>query len=446
MKHYSLSILIALLLFTGCDQILNTQPQQSVSQERALETPEGVKKTLVGAYRALGNSNVYGGRLYLLPDLLGLYDEVSYTGTQPPPREILHKNITEDNGFITDLWLQSYSAINAANSVLSALDILGPDRDRVEGEARFIRAVIYFQLVNVFGRDYSDGDPQQNLGVPLVLTATDEINETANVPRASVEEVYAQVIDDLKTAKTKLEAQPYQYIYADTYVASAFLARVYLQQGKFEPARDEANRVLTEGPYSLVNQYAAAFNNSGSNTTEDVFALQVTTQDGSNALHSVYASINKGGSNSYSVAVTQKHLDYYASGDERSDLFYNEGTADWYTGKWKNRYGNVNLFRLAELYLIRAETNERLNESVGATPLQDFNKIHERAGLPAVSSVTLQDILEERRLELAFEGHFLFDLKRTQGSINGVNWDSPRLIFPIPLRELDANPLLVPNE
>ena len=436
------------LTIGGCGDILDTTPQQAILEGTALNSSANVKKTLKGAYNDLGSGDVYGGRMYLLPDLLGSENEVEYTGTQPPPQEIVQKNITVNNGFVTDLWLDSYEAINVANNVLSALNVVNEtDRDRVEGEAKFIRAIIYFQLVQLFAKDYNDGNPSQNMGVPLTLSPARLISKDDHIPRNSVQQVYEQIIKDLNKAKSKLNQQPPGYVYADTYAASAFLGRVYLQKGAYELARNEANRVITEGPYSLAGNYADAFNHSSVNTSEDIFALQVSTQDGNNALHGSYASLDEAGSRSYSVAVTQQHINLYKTGDSRSNLFYKDDNGNWHTGKWKNQYGNVNVIRLAEMYLIRAEANKRLNETIGATPTEDINTIRNRAGLEdAPRPVTLDDIFKERHRELAFEGHFLFDLKRKEGAIKGISWDAPRLVFPIPQRELDANSELIQNE
>src|SRR5699024_12870488 len=98
-------------------------------------------------------------------------------------------------------------------------------------------------------------------------------------------------------------------------------------------------------------------------------------------------------------------------------------------------------------YLIRAEANKRLNETIGATPTEDINTIRNRAGLEdAPRPVTLDDIFKERHRELAFEGHFTFDLKRKEGAIKGISWDAPSLVVTIPQRELDANSELIQNE
>ena len=441
-----ISVFVIGLMLMACDNVLDTEPKQSISENVALSTSDNVKAVLISAYDNLGDYDEYGGQLYMLPDLMAVGNEANWTGTFEQPGEIFRKNIQVDNSFVRDGWLDGYTTINVANNVLSALDVVNEaDRDRVEGEAKFIRAITYFQLVRLFAKDYNDGDPASNLGVPLTLEATRNINETSQIPRNTVQEVYAQVISDLTDAKNLLSVHPASYPYADTYAASAFLARVYLQQGEYELARDEANRVLSDAssPYQLVDNYSAAFNNSNTNTSEDIFAMQVTTQDGTNSLQTFYASQDNGGRGD--IEIQQAHLNLYESGDERLAFFYDDG-GETRTGKWRNQYGNVNVIRLAEMYLNRAEANSRLGESVGATPTEDINTIRLRADLGTVNSVTLQDILDQRHLELAFEGHFLFDLKRTQGSVGGIPWNSPVLVYPIPQREMDANPELEQND
>lgn len=439
-----LPVLLIGLILLSCDNVLDTEPKQAISEQVALSTSDNVKAVLTSAYDNLGGYYLYGGQMYMLPDLMAVGSEANWTGTFEQPGEIYRADIAVDNSFVREQWLGGYSTINVTNNVLSALDIVNSeDRDRVEGEAKFIRAITYFQLVRLFAKDYSDGDPSSNLGVPLKLKPTRTIDEESQIPRSTVQEVYDQVISDLQDAESLLSQHSPGYVYADNYAATAFLARVYLQQGEYELARDAANRVITNGPYSLVSDYSAVFNNSSSNTSEDIFAMQVTSQDGTNSLQTFYASQDNGGRGD--IEIQQSHLDLYEAGDERLDFFYNDG-GEIRTGKWKDQYGNVNVIRLAEMYLIRAEANQRLGESVGATPTEDINTIRERAGLTPVNSVTLQDILDQRHIELAFEGHFLFDLKRTKGSVSGYAWDAPNLVYPIPQREMDVNPALEQNE
>ena len=115
------------------------------------------------------------------------------------------------------------------------------------------------------------------------------------------------------------------------------------------------------------------------------------------------------------------------------------------TSKYTNQYGNIHVIRLAEMYLIRAEANYRLGTSLGATPLDDINTIRGRAKASALTTVTLDDILLERRRELAFEGFLIHDIKRTKGNVGSLNWNSDKLVFPIPLREMQVNNKLVQN-
>jgi hypothetical protein len=139
------------------------------------------------------------------------------------------------------------------------------------------------------------------------------------------------------------------------------------------------------------------------------------------------------------------HIALYENGDVRKTFFALSGGNN-YTRKHLDRFGNVPVIRLAEMYLTRAEANFRNNTSVGATPLSDVNLIRARVGLPALNAVTLDDITKERYLELAFEGHNLPEAKRLQKSVGSLNWNSPKLILPIPQREMDVNKSLVQNE
>ena len=121
------------------------------------------------------------------------------------------------------------------------------------------------------------------------------------------------------------------------------------------------------------------------------------------------------------------------------------GYDDILTSKYTNQFGNVHVIRLAEMYLIRAESNFRLGTVIGANPLDDINEIRDRAKAPTLISLALEDILLERRKELAFEGFLLHDIKRTQGTVGSLNWNDSKLVFPIPLREMQVNSKLVQN-
>lgn len=180
---------------------------------------------------------------------------------------------------------------------------------------------------------------------------------------------------------------------------------------------------------------------AGQNTSEDIFAMQVTNLTGFNGFNEFYASSTFGGRGD--AAISQDWINAtYEEGDDRKNAFYDDG--DLYTIKFGNLYGNVPVIRLSEMYLIRAESNVRLGSSVGQSPLDDLAVVRTRAGLETTSA-TLADILNERKLEFAFEGFALHDAKRTQTNIGNIAWNANALVFPIPQREMDANKKLVQN-
>ena len=435
---------ITATLFAGCSKTLDTEPTSSISQEQALSTSGNVQAALVGTYSDLGAADIYGARVFVNPDLLGDNDELIWSGTFQGLTQIFNKSIPVDNGFITNTWLTAYTAINGANNVLSALGVVvAKDKDRIEGEAKFIRGLTYFDLVRLYGKAWNDGTPASNPGVPIVLIPTRGIDESNKLARNTVAEVYDQVIKDLTDAEAKLPAT--NGFFATKYSAAAILARVYLQKGDYANAVQAANRVITSGKYSLNATYADEFpyNPGGpiqiSNTPEDIFALQVNPTDGVNDFNTFYSANGRG-----DITITDNHLNLYDPTDDRLNMFY-DLSGSIYSGKFENAAGNVHVTRLAEMYLIRAEGNFRLSTSVGATPLSDINRIRARVLLTPLVSVTLANILKERKLELSFEGFTLHDVKRLQGTVGALPWNSPKLIYPIPDREIKVNSKLTQN-
>jgi hypothetical protein len=174
--------------------------------------------------------------------------------------------------------------------------------------------------------------------------------------------------------------------------------------------------------------------------------MKVTTQDGANALNTYFGTNVGGGTAGRSdCKIENSHLAKYEAGDARGSYFVVVGGRN-YTRKHLDRLGNVPVVRLAEMYLTRAEANYRLGTSIGDTPLADVNRIRNRAGLASLGSISsVNEILNERYIELAFEGNRMHDIKRTRGTQSGTAWNDPKLIFPIPQREIDTNLNLVQN-
>jgi hypothetical protein len=437
----------SLLLLSGCAGQLDVKPLNTIDASSAVATSGDVEALLVGAYDALGDADVYGGNLLRDADLLGDNGEIFFDGTFVAPDEIFRKSLLVNNNQAEATWLDSYRAINVVNNVLANLDVVtDANRDRVEGEAKFIRGTLYFELVRMYAKAWTDGTPSANPGVPLVLSPTTEITEEAKVSRNTVAEVYAQVIKDLTEAEAKLPAT--NGFFATKGAAGAILSRVYLMQQRYPEAANAATRVIASNRYSLLNTadvFDLRENQNGINTPEDIFGMQVTSQDGVNSTNTFYGAAEYGGRGD--ILIENAHLALYEAGDNRAELFYQAQNGEIYTAKWINQYGNVKIVRLAEMYLTRAEANFRNNSSIGAAPATDLNLIRVRAGLAPIpaAALTLPAIMRERRLELAFEGHLIHDIKRTRGTVGALSFDSPKLIFPVPRREIDANSNLVQN-
>lgn len=431
-------------LFAGCEEELNLEPRQQVSTEVAISSGENIQNILIGAYDEAGHAEGYGGQLQMMADLYGFTDEASWVGTFQQPREVFNKRIFVDNIYVRDFWLNAYEVINQTNLVIDNIEVVDEDvQDRVSGEAHFLRGLSYFDLVRMFGAPYEPGAENSQPGVPINTEGIIDYSQDLEIPRSSVEEGYNQAISDLTTAYELLPEE--NSFFADKYAAQALLARLYLQQGDYDAARDAANDVIENSGHELEDSYAAAFNNDA-DSDEDVFAFQVTTQSGSNLLNIHYADQSFGGRGG-DITINDEYLENFDSdNDERASFFYNSAqSGERLTTKYQNQFGNIPLIRLAEMYLIRAEANLREGTEIGATPLEDVNRIRSRAGADELDSVTVEDVLRERELELAFEGHLIHDLKRTNQNVGELTYDADALVFPIPRREMDANSLLEQN-
>jgi starch-binding outer membrane protein, SusD/RagB family len=447
----------AVLIITSCDGNLNINPVTQIDASTSLATSQGVQVALTGAYHSsstvnfggLGSLYLYGGEAQLYGDLLGDDREVVFGGTFEYLAEIYRKVLVNNNLGAQELWMGSYRTINRVNGVLSALAIVEEsERARVEGEALFIRGMLYFELVRFYGKQWGDGDNATNLAVPIVLKPTTSVSAADQVPRNSVADVYAQAISDLTKAETLLPVANKlgNGVRANKAAAQAILARLYLQQGNFSAARDAANRVITTSNNTMAEEFEEIFSDEAPGfKNEHIFRIYVDEKFGTNQLQTYYAAARFQGRGD--VRLQPKYFVLYDTADIRGKFFYTVGT-NRYTAKYTDQFGDVPVVRITEMFLIRAESNVRLGTRTGAEPLEDINVIRSRAGVPKLTVVTLEDVLKERRLELSFEGFRIHDLKRTRATSVGTGalpFNAPSLVFPVPLRELDANKKLIQN-
>lgn len=454
MKKIYIGAVSSLLILSACNKQLDLKPYQSIDQGSAILTAQDVQITLVGAYNRAGLTDLYGGGVFLYPDLMSTQSILNWQGTFQTLTDMTNQAITIDNSDVNLTWLDGYQVINQTNNVLANISkVASADKNRVEGEAKFLRGMTYFDLTRLFGRAWNDGDPAANLAVPIILTPTTSITPASYVARSTVAQVYAQAIADLTDAEANLPAS--NTFFANSYSASAILARLYLQQGDFANAAKEANTVISSKVFTLNANYADEFPYPGQqhvdNTPEDIFAIQVTPQQGVNSLNTFYASSDNAGRGD--IVIKDSFVAGFETGDLRLSMYNDDSAGILRCNKFDNVDGNVHIIRLAELYLIRAEANLRLGAVTAAPnrPIDDVNTIRARAGLKPLSTVTINDVLTERVHELAFEGgFFLHDAKRTNNLPSATYAGtlpsfSPRLVFPIPQVELNANPKLVQN-
>lgn len=444
---YKFSILMFIAVFTfSCDDNLEIDPEQSIDGSQALNSEQNIAALLLGVYEEAGQGVSFGGDIQIMADLLGASDQISWFGTFLAPRQLIQKSLLVDNTFVRDTWFNNYETINQTNLIIDNLDVITSSdayRAQIEGEAKFLRAMSYFELVRLWGLPYEAGTTNGQPGVPLRLIGYEDYSQPLPAERASVEEIYAQVLSDLEDAYTNLPAS--NDIFADRYAAQALRARVYLQMQNYAAARDAANDVIENSGASLTGSFADAFNND-TDSSEDLFDFQVTNQTGDSDLITFYASQDNGGRGGDIVLNPAYFALFPDADDERANFTYIGDYGDNLTGKYTNQFANIAIFRLAEMYLIRAEGNIMENTAVGQTPAEDVNLLRLRAGAETVSApLTQEDILLERQLELAFEGFLLHDLKRTQNDVDGLPYNDPSLVLPIPQNEMDTNDLIGDN-
>ncbi len=455
---------VLMLSATSCEDFLYQEPRLSQTTELTLSTYEGLQAATLGCYSPLYSSSWYGRNFVVTADLKGGNAKISPLNSGRFRTDYLWNN-TPDASHA--LWTRAYQAISRANNVINVIEdgfeevgVTQADLDQLLGECKFIRAIAYFDLARLFCQPYSLGTDQ--LGVPVVL-----LTENGKPARNNLGTVYNQVESDLLDAAARMAAvSPNAGTdavgWATSHAANALLARLYLYMEEWQTAADYATTVINGFPGSM---YAAA-----DYTTWDQGGVW-GTDGATEVIFEVYGSEGNSTHSNWDVISYIMSPDGYgdvgASDDVRNlmeavdvrlALFTN--TADWPNDYWSLKYpgkapdgnlreDNIVVLRLSEMYLIRAEAILNGAAVSGATAVGDVNIIRSNRGATALGDVTLTDLYLERRRELCYEGHELFDLARTQRPLirvdydGAVNQDIPfpdyRWAMPIPQAEMDAN-------
>ncbi|MGO4291409.1 RagB/SusD family nutrient uptake outer membrane protein [Chitinophaga sp. RAB17] len=464
---YGIMLLLTGLLGACSKDFLELKPDQSTETGRAIKDLPGLQAAISGVYSLMQSANYYGRTMPLLPDLRADNSFVSVINTNRYRNQDQYI-VTANDVYTTDSWNQLYSVVANANMVISkgpSISLLPSAADSIEAkqivaEAYAIRAQVFFDLSRMYAQPYNFTANASHMGIPIVtITNVDSVQSPS---RSSMKDTYAQIINDLRTAIRKFEeshSTAFSSARLNVYSAKALLARVLLYKEDWEDAEALANTVIKSNKYSLLtgDKLVSDFKITGN--SETIFEIINTPVDnpGTDGLGYMFNQDGYG-----DVLATNNVFNIYTSGDVRRNFLQKSkraGNGGENPANVISKYSDVSTFsegikvmRLAELYLIRAEALAHLGKAPEAQA--DLNVVAQRAdrnALPVTvtGQALLDAILLERRKELAFEGHRLFDLIRTKRSFTKylasdktiqVAWPSTKVILPIPQRELDANP------
>jgi hypothetical protein len=434
----ALATLFAISGAGACGSLLDTSPVDQLPDDKAITNAAGARAALAGAYDGLQDLSYYGGEYLFFNDLIA--DNAIHNGTFSEYADADQHLIQAANVSVADIWNALYNAISRVNLIIQKVpalnDLAAVEKDQILGEAYFLRALHYHNLVRLWG------------GVPLRLVPPASVDDASNITRSTAAEVYTQIATDLGEAEARItNAAPTSR--GSVGAVKALQARVFLYQQNWASANAKADEVIALG-YTLAPAIADLFDAEGQDTPEDIFKLTFTDSDYQNIGY-YYLSYNSGGRSE--VAVDPNLIAVSDPADDRLAFGVNQNESPAEGTKFPTPIGaeDVHVIRFAEVILIKAEAMARLNNLDSA--VAEYNKIRVRALLPAhvlgVDVTTQQTVLDaidlERRLELAFEGDRFADLVRTGRAQAVLGIPAYQEVLPVPLREIDVAPGITQN-
>jgi hypothetical protein len=462
--------LIGAFLLSGCKKMIEVDPpiDQIVGKD-IYKSDATANSALIGIYTSMSNSLFTGRGIALKTGLSA--DELVSTADQQNILSLLFTGTVTNQGDQL-FWTELYSLVFKTNSAIEGLTastmLSSPVKMQLLGEAKFLRALMYFNLTNLYG------------DVPLLTTTDPEVNNVS--PRASQALVYKQIVVDLKDAQELLNAQYVggnavtpisERLRPNKATATALLSKVYLYTKNWILAEEAATSVINNSSLYKLERLEDTFLKL---SKEAIWQLQ-PVDAGRNTLDAEVLVLSAGdgfliggpNGDSRPVYMSKQLFNAFEPGDKRKEIWVDSvevnGTTFPYSFKYKawepnrDRTEYLIILRLSELYLIRAEARAEQGNLQGInSAATDLNAVRTRSSLGETSAVTLADmksaILRERQVELFNEGgNRWFDLKRTE-RINivlpgvyqkkgiGVIWESHKALFPLPIGDILRNPML----
>lgn len=485
MKKISTFLFAVMLVlsFSSCEKFLDLKTNsQSIAVDN-LTTDSVLYKSADAAEAALaGVYDDFRNEYFELDYFVNgdAQSDDAYAGADNPANfQIDDYNIDATNTNVSRDWAYLYGTIGRANTVFNNVDavtdpaLTDARKKEIKGEAAFIRAFMYFQLVRLWG-----DVPLQLTEVKTISAANlEEIYPILFPARASVADVYTQIISDLELARQNVRTAAPNKGYATKGAVNAMLAKVYatIEPHDWNKVLGYCNDVIAGG-YSLLPDYDMLWDNNHENSAESIFEINYEgTSSSGNWGASMFMGMDW---KKFNIPSN----DLVKAFDEENDAVRKASSIVWLdvTGKWsdihwpQNHYPfvykyriytspspqNYIFIRLADILLLKAEALNETGDVGGAAAL--VNQVRSRVNLPNTTANTKEAmrlaIEKERRLELAFEGQRWYDLKRTGRAIAvinaatgvggeplGYNLTENRLLWPIPQAELDKNSKLTQN-
>ena len=485
LKYNLIAIALLGFSFSSCSDFLEQNPQTDLSENDFYKTADDILSAVNGAYSSLQEGDIYGN-WYVFGEIPSDNTRNQLSGSVTTQNEFDQFYIDTQNSMIANFWKAAYKVINRTNTILGRIDGIEINTElanRYKLECKFIRALMYFNLVRVYG------------DVPLVLKEI-SISESYDILREPKENVYNQIIADLKEAQDL----PVSYSTAEDGratqgAAKALLANVYMTLHKYAEAETILAEIINSGRYSLlentpgslnIDGYKNVFSPVNHNSKEGIFEIQFLKGgygEGSNYANNV--APENSGTNVVAVGGTGGNnipemdiYNAYEEGDLRRDFsmslgyYDNRKNNEWVESRYVCKFmdvpyqnndasNNYPVIRYADVILMYAEA---LNQNGKTAEACKYLNMTRRRGFgyqtTETSPVDLQTtdkaqfalmVEQERRVELAFENHRWFDLIRTGRAVEvmrskGFSLNETNLICPIPQKQIDVNPKLTQND
>lgn len=461
-KYKVIWLAVFVATFASCSKsFLELAPPTSVSPETALSTEADLLVATRGMYAGLRTGVTIGTTSYA-PDAFGrtipvigdVMADNAYQSSQNTNRYTLYNSysfaVTDGNAL--GFWASLYAVILRANNIINSTVTASANVDEAKGEAYAVRALCYFTLVRYFARPYTD-DPSK-LGVPIITTYDADLKPE----RSKIADVYTLIVNDLTKAYDLMTIYTNSSQFSK-YAAKGLLAKVYLTMGDMANAKTAALDVINNSGFNTVAaaDYAAYWTNTAVRVDKMETLFEVSSDAVNNLSFDALAYLYSQSGNYGDFLVATDLYALFGANDVRKSLYPTGNRPAGVPAVFINKYtglsgdrSDTKVLRMSEMYLIAAEASVAANE---ADALTYVNEITSRRGADPIASTgaTLyEDIINERRKELAFEGDRYPDLQRLKREVvrstnypaaaRNILYSNYRRLLPIPQSEVDANP------